>query len=573
MKKLLLALTLLSVATISAQVQTPMSLPGQTGTLSGSVRGYYFTAPTCFTITGLQVPTDASSGTQSIAVVRFWSNATPPLYSNSTNAFTLLYLTQNDPTTGIIPVNIQVEQGDVIGILGYRGGNNSYGVAGYTSTINGYPVTLNRLGMQYPLTSTPPQELWTENGGSISRVIMYYDPAVTYTSSHSVLNAADVQFATGSDTSFTSVWDFGDSSPQVTADNPIHTYAVGGTYTACNYITNSCGTQSVCMTVTVCGNAVVTANYSAAVTANTVAFNNSSTNGTEWHWDFGDATTSTAQNPTHVYTASGTYNVCMIASDGGCYSDTICSTVTVCVPTQAGFSGSLDTSGAWEFLNNSVNATSYHWDFGDMTTSTAANPTHTYTMDGTYNVCLIASDCVSDTFCTTITTCPEMLSAAFTSADTLTDATFTSMSASAVSYLWDFGDMNTSTAANPTHTYASTGLYTVCLTVWNLCGDSATACDTVLLIITGNTPAGHAQVGIYPNPAQDAAVIDVVSMEYSGVFVFEMYDAAGKLVRAQNGVFGQRMTVERNELSGGIYLYKIRTGDAVISNGKIMFTE
>jgi hypothetical protein len=45
----------------TAQVQTSISLPPHSSVLTGNVRGYYFEAPTCFTITGVMVPTDVSS--------------------------------------------------------------------------------------------------------------------------------------------------------------------------------------------------------------------------------------------------------------------------------------------------------------------------------------------------------------------------------------------------------------------------------------------------------------------------------------------------------------------------------
>ena len=151
--------------------QALMGLPAHGSVYGGNVRGYYFTAPVDFTITGLRVPVEVT-GLQNIAVVRL--AALPPLYASTTNAFTQLFLTQNDPTVGIIPVNIQVFAGDIIGILGQAGSNNSYAPGPYSTTIAGQPVTLARLGMQFPLTTTAPQDLWTEASGSISRVEMYY---------------------------------------------------------------------------------------------------------------------------------------------------------------------------------------------------------------------------------------------------------------------------------------------------------------------------------------------------------------------------------------------------------------
>jgi PKD repeat protein len=647
MKKILhLTAGLLITSAVFAQTQILAPMPNQSSTFSGNVRGYYFVAPTCFTITGVEVPTTASSGPQSIAVVRF--AAPPPLFSATTNAFTTLFLTQSNPTTGIIPVNIQVEQGDIIGVLGQRATVCSYATGPATTTIDGFPVTINRLGMQFPLTTTAPQQLWTENGGSISRVNLYYDTLITNTVSHTVLNQSDVSFSSTADTSFTTTWNYGDSSPLAVADNPTHTYVSGGTYNVCAYITNSCGTDTLCQTVTVCGSAATTASYSSSSSGATVNFTDASTNATSWLWDFGDATTSTLQNPSHTYAVSGTYYVCVTAIRGtcdtavfcdsvtvciaptvsftasaagngvynfaasssgatswswdfgdgsplgsgaspthtystsgtftvcvtayGCDSTTICDTVTICAPSFAMFSAS-DSSGTVTFSDMSSNTSSWSWDFGDATTSTSQNPVHTYTANGTYSVCLIAGGCDPDTMCSSVTVCPETLNAAFTSIDSAFGANFTSTSSGAATYLWNFGDGNFSTAQNPSHTYATTGLFNVCLTTYNICGDSATSCDTVLLVITDALSINGTESVVYPNPAADQATVMVNSTLYSGNYQFGMYDAAGKLIMTQSGTFGMPLNIVRGEIAVGMYFYRISVNDAVISNGNLIFTK
>ena len=126
--------------------------------------------------------------------------------------------------------------------------------------------------------------------------------------------------------------------------------------------------------------------------------------------------------------------------------------------------------------------TTYMWDFGDGNTSTAQNPTHTYAAAGTYTVCLVVNDsCSADTNCMSVTAaaCPDPV-ASFTSNTTFLQAAFTDGSAGTniSSWMWDFGDGNTSTMQNPTHTYASGGTYTVCLTVIDSCGTDST-CQTV----------------------------------------------------------------------------------------------
>jgi gliding motility-associated-like protein len=158
--------------------QLQMQIPPQAAVYSGSTRGYWFEAPADFTIVGLRVPTDASSASQSIAVVRFNGGA-PPLYNSTTNDFTILALYQAVQGNSIISVNLPISDGDYIGVLGSRGGNsiNSYGANNYSTNIGGDPVTLGRLGMQYDLQSTSPINLWRENSGSISRVELYYSTA------------------------------------------------------------------------------------------------------------------------------------------------------------------------------------------------------------------------------------------------------------------------------------------------------------------------------------------------------------------------------------------------------------
>ncbi|MBL7925198.1 MAG: hypothetical protein JNL88_13430, partial [Bacteroidia bacterium] len=271
MKKCLPVFWLLLFCSLSAFAQNliQMPLPPQNTTFSGNVRGYWFTSPTCFTITGVEVPTDASSGAQNIAVVRL--NAPPPLYSTTTNDFTVLYLTQNNPATGIIPLSIEVGVGDVIGILGNRADVNSYGTSPSPSTINGFPVTLTRLGMQFNLSTTAPQDLWTENAGSVSRVWMYYDTTFTFTVNQVWTGGTTYSFSNGASASATSVWDYGDGSPLDTAYNPSHTFPAPGNYNVCSYITGTCASDTVCTTVIICP-APALADYTYSITYPSVSF-------------------------------------------------------------------------------------------------------------------------------------------------------------------------------------------------------------------------------------------------------------------------------------------------------------
>ncbi|HKT05475.1 MAG TPA: PKD domain-containing protein [Rugosimonospora sp.] len=138
----------------------------------------------------------------------------------------------------------------------------------------------------------------------------------------------------------------------------------------------------------------------------TVAFTGSASGGTapySYSWAFGDGTTSTAQNPSHTYTAAGTYTATLTVTDSATPAKTATATATVTVsavgnPLAATASGT-PTSGQTPltvaFAGTATGGTppyTYGWNFGDGSTSTAQNPSHTYNTAGTYTATLTATD-------------------------------------------------------------------------------------------------------------------------------------------------------------------------------------
>ena len=167
------ALVLLPSLALAQQTQVP--LPAQNSTFSTNARGFWFTAPAAIVITGLRVPTDASSAPQTVEVVRFKS--APRAYPASSNGFTSLFRVVNDASTGILPVSIPVARGEIIGVLGSRGDVSSEAPNPAASTMAGRPVQLKRLGMQLPLSGYAAQNLWTEQAYGIGRVEIHYTAA------------------------------------------------------------------------------------------------------------------------------------------------------------------------------------------------------------------------------------------------------------------------------------------------------------------------------------------------------------------------------------------------------------
>jgi PKD repeat protein len=114
---------------------------------------------------------------------------------------------------------------------------------------------------------------------------------------------------------------------------------------------------------------------------------------------------------------------------------------------------------------------SWAWDFGDGTTSTVQSPTHIYTHPGNYTACLTTTFTNSTTgnICNPVYVgTPESgLTGTFTFTATTNNVYFTSSvnGGSGYVYLWDFGDGGTSSLPNPSHLYATAGVYLVSMKV------------------------------------------------------------------------------------------------------------
>ena len=198
-----------------------------------------------------------------------------------------------------------------------------------------------------------------------------------------------------------------------------------------------------------------------------------------WSWEFGDGGTSTDQNPSHEYVDPGDYSVTLIVTGPG-GSDTLIKTnyITATYPTPtADFegtptSGDIPLSVAFTDLSiDSVNT--WLWDFGDGDTSGDQNPSHDYITPGDFSVTLtVTGPGGSDTLTKTnyITATYPAPTADFEGTPTTGDAplmvAFTDLSVDTVNtWLWEFGDGDTSTDQNPSHEYLNPGDFTVTLTV------------------------------------------------------------------------------------------------------------
>ena len=331
---------------------------------------------------------------------------------------------------------------------------------------------------------------------------------------------------------------FGGCSPEVEATtNAWYAVGVGPQYSAVVNADFSAPTLSAC---------------SAPFT---VDFSNLSTNGVNFTWDFGDGNTSSVTNPSHVYTSNGTYTVELLVDGGACGQDSIvfldyitidsalpCITIlptsgsadvqTSCIGTIYDSGGASADYGANEDAQITISplgasSVDLTFPFFDIEPGSASNcdydyieifdgpsaasplidrycndnpPTGTISSSGGSLTIVFHSDpglelegFQADWTCI-LSTAPPLANFSANVTETCTgEVQFNDLSTNGpTSWSWDFGDGNTSTNQNPSHTYASNGLYTVELTASNVNGsDVNTKVDYVLV----NLPAAPTAVG------------------------------------------------------------------------------
>jgi PKD repeat protein len=208
-------------------------------------------------------------------------------------------------------------------------------------------------------------------------------------------------------------WDFDDDGEaDATGMNVNHIFDVGGAMPVTLMVIDNDGvTDFHTMTVPVEINAPPEAAFTyapqAPTTADTVTFTDQSIDfdGTieAWRWQFGTGATSTVQTATYRYEEAGTYEVTLTVTDDEGAMDTVMQEIIVGASVNTAPVANFAYAPALpqvdeeiQFTDQSTDAednlNAWAWDFGDGTTSTQRNPTHTYDAIGTYAVTLTVTD-------------------------------------------------------------------------------------------------------------------------------------------------------------------------------------
>lgn len=290
-------------------------------------------------------------------------------------------------------------------------------------------------------------------------------------------------------------WDLGNGRPPTTVAAPSGTYNTAGSYTIKLKAQSDFGcSDSIQKTIPINGIATTFTAPTNVCLGSPAAFQSTSSPApVKVTWNFGDGTGSNVLNPSKTYSVPGSYTVKLISNFGSCVDSTT-KTVNVYDKPAASFSSPNNSSCkaplSVTFNNTSPDAVSSAWNFGDGGTSPShPSATHNYTAQGSYNVTLNITDSKG---CKNSVTIPSFvnifgpnvqidnLPPGLCVNQTFTPAPIASTVDGVASFSWNFGDGTPlDPSANPSHSYTTTGIKTITLTIVTNGGCTASAQRTV----------------------------------------------------------------------------------------------
>lgn len=324
-------------------------------------------------------------------------------------------------------------------------------------------------------------------------VQVYFKPTVGFTHNDiclgDTLNFINTSSVDNSTSIASYLWVFGDSGPTGSLQDPDHYYSGSGTFSVTLVTTTIDGCSNAFNTqVKVFDRPASAFTFSNTCLSDSANFTNTSISPTmgniaTWSWSFGDgsAPNTSVWSPGHLYAVSGTYQVTLItySSNLGC-PDTLQDSITVFPSAIADFDFiNVCLNQAMNFTDlstvSSGSILSRSWNFGDGSPlSTIQDPSHTYSVPGTYSVTLVVTNnnnC-NDTITKSVKVHP-LPDAQFSTSSVCdgSSAQFNDLSTipttdTIQSWTWDFGDGSPlSNSQNSSHFYSGAGFSVVQLLV------------------------------------------------------------------------------------------------------------
>lgn len=308
-------------------------------------------------------------------------------------------------------------------------------------------------------------------------------------------------------------WNFGDGSQKVNTRESSHVYTIPGAYEVTLTVSNANGcTGSYTRRIIIESSPVALFSFEGACLNNMASFTDLSftmdaSTITSWQWKFNDAgasansDASTLRNPGYTFSAAGTYQVTLTATNSNGCASNVTLPVQVREAPIAKFTYLTSTCdlATINFIDQSSSANNdiatWNWEFESNKFSNLQNPTHTFSKTNeNFNVKLSVTDqlgCANSTSMQVKVPAATKINIEHLSACIGTGTSFNPVIVSGksqiITYSWNFGDPtsgvnNTSSYQNPVHLYQNPGSYNVSLTTTDI-NNCVTTSNTTIDII------------------------------------------------------------------------------------------
>lgn len=480
-----------------------------------------------------------------------------------------------------------------------------------TYTANGtYTVTLQINNTSPACSSNTFAVITVTNAGCSLNANLAYTMG-----SNGLINFSDLSTGTAGSTTYT--LDYGDGSPVGSNPNGSHTYAANGNYVATLTVDNNLGfsctsTKTLNVVVNTICNINASFNYfynSPGLSGYLASTSTGTSSSSIYQWSITSSSStyswSSVGTPYAGALPAGTYTVNLTVL-GSSVVPTCSSTVSqVLVVTCPGFNAALTHTvmpgGVVNFDSaptGTVAGYTYNsnWNFGDGNAASGNAVSNTYASAGVYTVTVTTAEtgttgCVSSaTQVVNVTGIPCVANANFTLTQTSTPLVWNAIPAypyNVTAVQWSWGDGSTSNTLYTSHNYATSGTYSICLTVTTSCGSSSAVCSSyfvfrsseaqqnlsmiqVNVIPPAGTPTGInnnelqlADFNVYPNPASGEVKINFGGVINGDVKV-SLYNVIGELVREikiDNSV--TENTINLDGVPSGVYILKTNSGNTI----------
>ena len=412
-------------------------------------------------------------------------------------------------------------------------------------------------------------------------------------------------YSSASETILSRNWDFGDgNSENGNNTTPVHTYSEQGIYPVKLEITTANFSDTVTYYISMGDNYYQGDSCLAAFSYQQFGndglgfnfFNDSyipAEHTDSYFWSFGDGTSSEEKNPSHIFASEGEYEVSLTISSGNCndthtsyiyagannwYPDE-CQALFWFNPEQENYR----KIHFYDFSYGNEEILYRYWEFGDGNISTQANPVHEFSEDGTYQTSLkIVTENCESTFPVDIIVqdnnqngdtlmplfYPEVINGTEVKFHNLTIGNPTS-------YLWDFGDGNTSYEFEPLYSFDGHGVHRVALSVSSgVLKSKETITNTIVIEFSTSEgksakeinkafyyPGGYTNVenikslsfSVFPNPSDDYLTVKSKNKN----ICIQIFDITGKLRIEEK----TKSKINIKNLPAGLYLIKVTDKD------------